>query len=292
MRIDDAIIAMKSKYNYNKSQIKFFKTIMNNMIAYFGEEFSDKIIKTFLEVPILFINDKEDIQNKAKALGVKEEYKIPLFASAVYEEYYQKDDSSNIERIPFIMIKNYHNKDDFNVYISTVIHEMCHAVMNKDKQIINGDRVFSKTGMIENVITFDNDRKKTVSSYVAIEEGMNEYDARIITEMILGEKSNSTSYGMLVDYVSPVMNNEYLRKIIDTSRMNGDNEWKKVFGENLANEFVDTLMNYYNFLFDRTIPRDQKQILKEEYMKKNRQVYKKMIEFSQSYNDYLTGHSR
>ena len=283
MNIDESINIICQKYGYDTSQREFLKNIIVNMINYYGEEYCEKIISTFLDTPIIYFETNEELSSAVKNLGINEDYYLSVVASAAYEEYYQKDENGNTQRIPFIMVRTNRSTDNPDQHLSLIVHEMCHAVMNHNKQNIEGDTVYSKTGLIEDQYIYDGQKYKSTSVNVPVEEGINEYDARKITQMILGREYKSTCYGMYVDYVSSLMNNSDIRKAINDSRLNGDDNWKQLIGEENANEFIKSLNDYNNAIFNYSDNKEEVLALKEQYEQIAVQTYKKMVELANNY---------
>ena len=259
MSIDDFLNVLSSKYNYDEQLISLFKSIVPAMIQYFGKEYEEKILKAFLETPIGFVKTPEDVQKFANSRGVKGTYRMPLVASAGYENYFQLNDNNQIEEIPFIIIREGRIN---NEYLNTVVHELCHMVMNYQKSQIIDNKVFTPIGMAKNEIEFVNGQPVVKSEGMNFEEGLNEFDARSITKSITGEEVQNGAYGTYYNYVSVLMNDDEYRKIVDQSRLNGDDSWKDILGTELSNEYVNALEEYSKALFDRSIPRDQRKILK------------------------------
>ena len=286
MNVDYVCEVIKEKFGYEEIDFALIKSFILASIQYFGEEYSDKIYRTFLETPIIFFSDRDDLLKKVNNLGIKGDYRLASVATAAYEEFYQKNEDGVIERIPFVLLRN-DRKDDLDKLITDLSHELCHAIMNKDKQIIDGDTVYTKTGLIEEVITFNGSEKNMQSINSGIEEGLNEYDARRITEIILGKSFNDGAYQTYVEYVSSLMNNDVLRKIIDSSRLNGDDLWKQVIGEELSNEFISSLMNYENAVMgNRDLPKEKRKEIRNYCFNIMNQTYDKLLDFSKNFEQY------
>lgn len=66
--------------------------------------------------------------------------------------------------------------------------------------------------------------------------------------------------------------------------------WKGIIGEDIANEFLESLTNYYSIIFDKNMPREQKKDLKEKYGEIMKQTYLKMVEFANNYQEKNTSH--
>ena len=284
--MDEFINQLKEKYNYNDKLIELLYPIITNMTEYFGEESKDKILGTFMDVPIHFVETREDIIEYTQSLGIKDEYILPTVASGGYEEYFQLNDNKNVQRIPFILIRSNYAKDKPDEQLAILIHEICHAIMNYNNAIIEGNKIHSKTGLIEEEIEILDDeiktnRKTSVGKNVAIEEGLNEYDARCITRMVLGRDYETSAYGTYVSYVKPVMDNEEVRKLIDYSRLNNTDEWKEVLGEELSQEFMDSLTNWVNTILASDSTDEEKNNMKEIMVN----TYQKIKSYMEDYNN-------
>ena len=263
---------IQKKHNYDDQFMIILKAILENMINYYGEEYTDKILSTFIDTPIEFVSSNEKILEFTKSLGIKKDYTIPQMAKAGFEEYFQLDDDGNIQRIPFILVRFSQSEDDKVKQLGILVHEMCHAVMNYGKSTIEENKIICRTGIIEEEIDITPDGLKDKREFihgknVQIEEGFNEYDARCITRMITGQVNKADAYGANVSYVAPLMNNPETRKIIDNSRLNGTDEWKEILGEELTQEYIDSFTDWVKNLLSFSTPDEVKNQKKKEMQK-------------------------
>lgn len=265
MDLNSFLITLKNKYNYDDNLLQMVGQIVPAMINYFGQENEEKIIKSFLDTPIKFVNDDEQIQDFANQVGIKGEYRMPTFASGGYEEYFQLNENGQVERIPFVLIRNHEMNDEF---LNMCIHEFCHMVMNYEKTKVVDDKIISKTGLIEDEITIMDAKSDVKSSNVAFEEAINEYDAREITYMITGRRIENGNYGMYYSYITPLMENSDARQVIDQSRLNGDNTWQSVLGIELSEEYKNGLEDFVKINRNFSIPRVEKKALRDEQKQK------------------------
>lgn len=261
--MEELLTLLKAKYNYDDKLLNLLKTIIFNMIIYFGEENANLIKSAFLETPIKVVKDRSDGENFFKFLGIKDKYSFPTFADGAYEEKIQINNAGKPERITCILMRT----DDFNTDASLcgLVHELCHMVMNYGKIIIKDNKIISKTGLIQEEYEIkDGEINLTTRKDVAFEEGINEYDARKITELILGRKpeDKNLAYALQFSYVSPLMNDEDSRKIVNQSRLNGDNDWMNILGFELSQKYKDAINEYVSISFNISINDEEKEILK------------------------------
>ena len=69
MNIEDILIKLKEKYNYNDDLLNFIHKIIGGMIIYYGEENKDKIFNTFLTTPISFYQTQDDVNKFYTSIG-------------------------------------------------------------------------------------------------------------------------------------------------------------------------------------------------------------------------------
>lgn len=253
MTIDNIIEQIQAKYHYYDDLLEIIKPVITSMVEYYGEEFVETILNAFLNTPIVVCNNKEQMIEGAHNLGVKDEFVLPIIAGGAFEEHFQYNDNGEVERIPFVMINGSYNQDKHEQFIHTIIHEMCHMVMNYGNSRIDGDKITSRTGFIEDNVVFRNGKFVSDSKHVPIEEGFNEYDARVIADLVFGRHVDVGTYGLYIAYIEPLTSNPEFRKMINKSRLNGDQEWMKVMGEEFSREFMDALEKYVDFLFKNDI---------------------------------------
>ncbi len=260
MNIEEVISKLKEKYNYNEGLLNFLHKAINGMIIYYGEENKDKIFNTFITTPIGFYQTQDDVNKFYTSIGISKVENMPIVASGGYLEKFQINDNNQLERIPSVLIKNTGmESNENNEYYETIIHEYCHAFMNYGKFSIDGNKITTSTGLIKSTITFDNGIETYDEKHTAIEEGMNDYDAINITKLIFGKAVGSKVYERNVKYVSMLMDDDCLRQIINSSRINGDNEWKKILGDELSDRFLNSFENYWSAFFGENIPFEEKQ---------------------------------
>lgn len=281
MNIEDVIVKLKEKYNYNDDLLSFFHKVIGGMIIYYGEENKEKIFNTFLNTPFGFYQTQDDVNKFYTSLGIKNLEVMPIVASGGFLEKFQIN-NNQFERIPSILIKNTGTEsNENNEYYETIIHEYCHAFMNYGKYSIDGNKITTSTGLIKSTITFDNGNEIYEQRYTAVEEGMNDYDAINITKLIFGKAVGSKVYERNVKYVSMLMDDDYLRQIINSSRINGDDEWKKILGAELSDRFLESFENYWSSFFDDSIQFDEKQqriaIAKQDIKQTIEDIKKKLI---------------
>ncbi len=261
MNIDEFLNLISDKYHYDEHLIELLRKIIPSMIRYFGEEYETRILSSFLNTPIGFVRNSEDVQKFANNLGVKGIYTMPSVASAGYENYFQLNDDNQIESISFIIVRE-HDVDE--QYLDTLVHEFCHMVMNYGKYQIIDNKVYSQMGVSKDIIEIVDGQLKVKSEGLNFEEGLNEFDARRITKMITGRELEKGAYQLYYDYVSYLMMDEKSRSIVNESRLNGDDEWKIVLGEELSNDYLNALEDYSKTAFDFSISKNERKVLKNQ----------------------------
>lgn len=287
MTVEEILQQLKDNFNYNDDLLGLLGQIIPAMINYYGEEYTENVVNPLLETPIVICDTREQMVEASKRMGLDVEFVVPSSADAGYEQHFQYNENKEIVRKPLIMINSSRdNEERHEQFIETIIHEMCHMVMNYGKYQIDGNVIHSTTGFIEDEIKEENGVFKEHSKGIAFEEGLNDYDARRIAEALLGRTDiKFTSYGLYVDYVSTIMNNPIIRKAVNQSRLNGDNEWMNLLGEEFSKDFMDSLNDYQHFIFGVHMEdKDEKKRIQDEKFNHLQELYNKAQQMANELN--------
>ena len=279
MTIEDTMLKIKERYNYNIELTNAIEKIIGAMITYYGEEYKEKIFNTFLTTPIGFYITQEDVATFYKSIGIKNIDYMPVVASGGYLEKFQLNDTNEIERIPSILIKKPTSIEEvsLDVFYETIVHEYCHAFMNYGKYHFENGKISTSTGLIESTITLTQTEDIYEEKYVNIEEGMNDYDAINICNLAFGFGKGSKVYDTNVKYVSSLMNDNQIRPIINSSRINGDNMWKNILGEELSERFLNAFENYHSVFFNDTLSFEEKVQMRAIAKEELKQTYNEVV---------------
>ena len=273
MDINAVINVLKQKYKYNDKLLNTLKEIMESMILYYGKEYTDRVYKTFIDVPIVFTKDPSENKQALQNVGVNMDVNMPIIASGGYIPSFKMVDGKIVHQ-QAIIIDLSKNTDQLKLY-ETVVHEYCHAFMSNGNFKIDGNKVFSTTGLIHTDYELgDNDIVKMTN--VQIEEGMNDYDAIQISKMKHPEVEGSKVYASNVGYASILLDNEDIRKKVNSSRINGDDSWKEILGVDLSNDYLEAFDRYYNVFFNSSLSREEKNKKKIEEKENLRIVLEKV----------------
>ena len=194
---------LKDKYNYNDSVMKILEMIIPSIIEYYGEENKSRVINSFIETPICFVKDNNDVNEFVESLGIKDKIYFGTIGNGAYEEHYQLNSNGSLERIPFILIRDVELSDD---KLDTIIHECCHMISNYGQSKIIDGKIIKIFGFNKEIYEIEDGKiVKKESENNSLEEGFNELDARMITKMITGRPVPNGNYGLFYEYAEQLM---------------------------------------------------------------------------------------
>lgn len=279
MTIEDAVLKIKERYNYDIELTNIIAKVISGMITYYGEENQEKIFNTFMDTPIAFYETQEDVANFYKSLGIRNVDLMPGIASGGFLEKFQLNDANEVERIPSILIKRPTSmeNDVLDAFYETIVHECCHAFMNYGKSHFENGKITTSTGLIKTKITLSKDDDIVEDEFVNVEEGMTDYDAIVISNLVFGRGKGSKIYDANVKYVSTLMNDDQLRKIVNSSRADGDDKWKSILGTELSDRFLNAFENYYSVFFGNNLTPEEKEQMKVIAKQELKQTYNEVL---------------
>lgn len=247
--MNDLLNLLKSKYNYDDNLLNFLGTLIPIMIEYFGEEYRDKIISSFLETPIIMTKNTigkeigEDDSNLllaggAYCYGIKVENNKPKISSKVV--------------VPSLPIKpfSFENVRD----VGRLVHELCHMV--KCGLIINHDEkvIINYCGLEQTVGIIDNNKFSIQSSNDAggLDEALNAIDETIIMQKIYPNYELNSNYRRLVSYIWPMIdgNVEFLN-CIRQSQFNGSSNYQEYLGIETSEKLIKLCNMHYDLMVNR-----------------------------------------
>ena len=115
---------LKEKYDYSDELVIFLENLIPTMVDYFGEEYKEKIVSSFLETPIIVTNN-----TLPDELGLKNCNDL-LFAGGGYAHGIEVIDGNPVRISKVVKNGTGYNKFSFNDlrYVGSLVHELCHMV--------------------------------------------------------------------------------------------------------------------------------------------------------------------
>ena len=240
---------LKSKYNYDDELLSFLRSLIPIMIEYFGEEYRDKIISSFLETPIIITKN-----TIGKEIG-DDNSGLLLAGGAFCPEVAVEDNSPKILGkvvIPTSAIKLFNFNDP--KCVGNLVHELCHMV--KSNLTINVDEniLVYYCGLSQTKGIIDNNEFSVQSSNnaLALEEAINAIDETIITQKLFPEYQLTSNYGRLASYIWPMINEntEFLGKMRQ-SQFTGSSDWTEYLGIETSEKLIQLCSAHYDLMVNR-----------------------------------------
>lgn len=201
--MNELLNKLKLKYNYNDDLLDFLRILIPTMIEYFGTEYKNNIISSFLQTPII-------ISKKSIGDEVGDDDTSLLFAGGAYcYEIIVENKKPKISGkvvIPSSTIKpfNFKNLKD----VGRLVHELCHMVkcgltINYDKNII-----INHVGLVQTtgIITNNEFLEQTSNDARGLEEALNAIDETMIMQKIYSNYKLTSEYRILASYIWQMIN--------------------------------------------------------------------------------------
>lgn len=242
---------LKEKYNYDYELLTFLETLIPAMVDYFGEEYNEKIVASFLETPIIITG-----KTLTDEIGIKNRNDL-LFAGGGYCHGVEIIDGNPV-RISKV-IKNGiggNNNFDFNDLrqVGDLVHELCHMVKSGINVEYNSNQIIDYCGLSKHYGTIVNGEYIVQSNNkgTGLEEASNAIDEMNIMKMIYGDYEITSNYARLASYIYPMIyENEDFLSIVRESQFNGSSEWKSYLGDELSDELLDLCYKHYDLMVNR-----------------------------------------
>lgn len=277
--MDDLLNLLRSKYNYGDDLLNFLGTLIPIMIEYFGVEYKDKIISSFLETPIIMTNN-----TIGKEIGSDDPNLLLAGGVYCYEINVENNNPSISSKvvIPNSPIKpfDFENVRD----VGHLVHELCHMV--KCGLIINFEEniIINYCGLNQTIGSIDNNEFSTQSSNDArgLDEALNAIDEILIMQKIYPDYELTSNYKRLVSYIWAMIdgNVEFLN-CIRQSQFNGSSDYREYLGI----EISEKLIKLCNMHYDLTVNRIFELINNENLQKELEDIEKELIDIIRQINE-------
>lgn len=256
--MDELLKYLKTNYNYSDELLKFLNTLIPTMINYYGEEYKDKIIATFVNTPIFlegseFFKD-ESIQNM-----------VDFTTAGGHLCETRVENGSIIKTGKVILNNNDFNFNDIHM-VGILVHELCHAV--KSGIINNQDSAVTYIGLeqIKETIVNADVFVQSNNKGIGLEEALNAMDEYNIMNMLYGNYDITSQYKRLFSIVSQFVNgNEELLHLIRESQFKGTSVWETYLGEEKSKELIELCNIHNDYMTHRVFELLTDEKLKQEF---------------------------
>lgn len=247
--MNELLNSLKSKYNYNDELLKFLSNLIPIMIEYYGEEYKDEIISSFLETPIIIT------KNTVREESGNDDVSLITARGAYCYKVIIENNSPKISRKVVISTSpikpfSFNNQKD----VGTLVHEICHMV--KSGLVVNTDEnnlvYYCGLDQSKGIINNNEFLNQSSNNALALEEAINTIDECIITQNIFADYQLTNDYRRLVNYIWPMINEnpEFLDKI-RKSQFTGSNDWVEYLGIDISENLIQLCSNHYDLIANR-----------------------------------------
>ena len=247
----DFVSHISTKYNYSAELTEFLNKLVPALTEYYGSEYRSTILSALDTCEIHFQVEGEDTKTYLNSyFNVNKEWDMPFLAGALHHNEISVNNGELTSK-QIIYIRSRRNQIfDFNndKQLNGLIHEIGHAIKGYNKLEIKNGNIIDSTGLTTDTYSYteENGVVEENNSLLGIEEGVNDYQAAKILEIITGRKQECASYKAAGTAAELLLKNGTLNKAIIESQFNGDNTWLDSFNEEqkaILIENFDILVN-------------------------------------------------
>lgn len=243
--MDELLNILRTRYNYDDQMLKFLDELIPTMIEYFGEEYKDNIVSTFIETPII-------ITKKGIAKEIGDDTSDFLFVGGVYWYDISALDNKPKKCGKVIINDTIIHPFSFNNInnVGVLVHELCHMV--KSGLIINNDGTLTHyVGLSQDYGKLINNEfeEQSVNNADGLEEALNAIDETMIMAKMYSNYELKSNYKRLASYINELINSnpDFLAKVRESQFM-GNNTWKEYLGSEISENLIE-LCREHNDIF-------------------------------------------
>lgn len=259
METSEFVSQLKSKFGYSDEMEQFLQKAIPAIITYYGEDKKNIIFAALSDCEIHIQQEKENTEQYLNQyFGTDKKWDIPFLGGAFqHTELSVNNNQVNQKNIIYIKTEylRRYKPFDFNdeEKLSSIIHEMCHAIKGYGKLKVENGQVITSSGLIKDYYEYDretNSFTNTKSDNTGLEEALNSYDEASIMTIMTGKFHEFGAYKGMTQVARELMKHEELAQIIRTSQFSGGTEWRDFLGkeesEYLSKNFEDWVSVLYS----------------------------------------------
>lgn len=213
------IDTIKNKFGYKEDLCEFLEKVLPIMINHFGDDKREQILKTFSNVEIHIEKENETYEDFVRErYGPSADTYHPVGAAGVHIPRVRADENKNIIEdhvvYAFKTIGKGFSFDNVS-NVSTLIHEMCHALKGYGNYAVVGDQIVSTTGFRKHYADLSGNEIEAPGEIgVGLDEAFNCYDEEVITSAFFGIEYKAGSYSHITDVIGELMEHEDIREAV------------------------------------------------------------------------------
>lgn len=259
METNEFISQLKAKYGYSDEMEHFLQKAVPAIITYYGEDKKNIVFAALSECEIHIQKENENTEQYLNQyFGTNKKWDIPFLGGAFqHTELSVNNNQVNQKNIIYLKTKYLHRYKPFDFNdeekLSSIVHEICHAVKGYGKLKVENGRVITSSGLIKDYYEYDretNSFNNTKSDNTGLEEALNSYDEASIMTIMTGKFHEFGAYKGMTQVARELMKHEELAQIIRTSQFSGGSEWADFLGkedsEYLSKNFEDWVSVLYS----------------------------------------------
>ena len=259
METNEFVSQLQAKYGYSPEMEQFLQKAISAIISYYGEDKKKIIFAALSECEIHIQKENENTEQYINQyFGTNKKWDIPFLGGAFqHTELSLNNNQVNQKNIIYLKTEYLHRYKPFDFNdeekLSSIIHEMCHAIKGYGKLKVEDGRVITSTGLIKDYYEYDRETNtftNTKSDNTGLEEALNSYDEASIMTIMTGKFHEFGAYKGMTQVARELMKHEELAQVIRTSQFSGGTEWMDFLGkkdsEYLSGNFEDWISVLYS----------------------------------------------
>ena len=267
MTVEEYVNYLKNKFGYSDELSSFLLKAIPALITYFGEDKKNLIFATLSECEIHVQKQGENMKDYLNGyFGVNKEWNFPILAGAFQQkELYPNKEGVKSKSIIYMMTYDFAGKYtpfDINkdATMSTLIHEICHAIKGFGKARMEDKKAVDSTGLSSTYYQLDETTglfEQTGESVVGFEEALNSLDEANVMTIMTGTPHEYGAYRAMTSAARRIMQNEKLAKMIRLSQFTGGTEWIDFLGKEQSDVLITSFDDWVYGIYGK---RDKEQV--------------------------------
>lgn len=290
----ELLINIQRKYNYDDEMMKLIISAFVALTTYYEKYGYDSknIYQMFMNTRIIPYENNINAIGKGIIPTEEKEYLMGIYSdkdeeeirnNTVYEGgellYKTKDKKivigNKIEKT--IIVK----KENGIILLETLIHELIHSLVTNEKIVRDDNKPCIKSGLSKDYFVYEKNMNNyyveggQIDDYLkytanhCIEEGLTEYDTVKVCSLIGLDIEPTESYRPYYEYAEVLMEDKYINKIINKTRLTGINYIEKIPNKKLKENVISYINNCENIFNNTREPERSKLISLNKEMVQN-----------------------
>lgn len=258
MEINEFITSLKNKYNYSDEMVSLLQKAIPALIIYYGEDKKNIIYGTLNDCEIHIQKEKEDTEQYLNQyFNANETWDLGVLGGACHANHlFIKNNQVQQKEIIYIRCEYFglYKPFDFNndEKVSSIIHEICHAIKGYGRIKVENGQVITQTGLISDVHQYNqstNSFEESISTNTGLEEALNSYDEAEIMTIMTGVPHEFGAYKGMSQIARMLMEHKELANIIRKCQFSGSDEWKDFIGRENAEFLIQNFEDWVSVLY-------------------------------------------